>query len=70
MSKDNSWPAFPVQGLDKGVHYTVGLTKREWFAGMALIMHREGDEDNWNPKSLAKFAYECADEMLKAGEEK
>ena len=34
FNSDNSGPAFPV--FDPNGVYSLGLTKREWFAGMAL----------------------------------
>ncbi len=60
---DNSGPAFPNWDGHMG-----GLTKREWFAGMALqgfisapnvILKNDDDFE-----SMVLFCYKCADAML------
>lgn len=76
---DNS-SAFPTdiekQGLNGGITYEkaqTGLTKREWFAGMALIgicLNTkdivELDKEPY-PKIVSKMAYQLSDAMLAAG---
>ena len=72
MTKETGGQAFPRSGKGWNENskcstegdQTDGMTLLDYFAGQAVIMHRQGDSDNWSPKSLAKFAYEVADEML------
>ena len=47
-----------------------GLTKREWFAGMALsgITVHSYNQTDTDQKLLAKIAFGIADAMIKAGE--
>lgn len=63
--KDNSEPAFPQTIDDMGTMRSVieGLTKREWFAGMALqgILARGYAE---KIDDLCYVAYRYADAML------
>lgn len=58
--------AFPVDECRPG------LTKREWFAGMALqVIHSDGGR--YGPegmKQVAEYAYAMADAMIEAGKEK
>ena len=55
-------PAFPI---DLGIEKAYGLTKREWFAGMAMseCIKRHFD----SPMRVRQVAYEFADAMLKEG---
>lgn len=48
-----------------------GISLRDWFAGMALQGHIASDtmDFNCNEEMHAKYAYRCADAMLKAREE-
>lgn len=82
MSEQNDGgPAFP--GTYGGQHglpvWTEGLTKREWFAGMALqgILSNPTTATSkvfktidgfMNSEMIADCAYEQADAMIKAGE--
>jgi len=83
---DNSGSAFPVIGKweEKGKEFTVvntGLTKREWFAGMALqgiFSNRDylistNELAKQKGKTLAELislvCYENADAMLAASQE-
>ena len=43
-----------------------GLTKREWFAGMAL-QGMFSVNGGWDAQQMSSFAYEYADAMLKEG---
>ena len=66
---DNSGPAFPYSMLDPESH---GLTKREWFAGLAmqatlpyqLSINRLWVED-WD--KVAALAFATADAMIAMG---
>jgi hypothetical protein len=77
MSIDNFGPAFPVSPESAErlgcvfTHEDVGLTKRDWFAGMALIgfIADPGDKDDpetWEEvlKRIPRAVYEIADAML------
>ena len=62
-------PAFPItvefkQGNDDLVISNAGLTKREYFAVVA-IAGVLNDQDI-SPKHAAKFAVECADALIEA----
>jgi hypothetical protein len=76
MAKDDGGMAFP-SGIPGG---RTGLTKREWFAGMALqgmLAHSRGNpphgyrppgNDHWHV-AIAKEAHQLADAMIAAGKE-
>ena len=81
---DDGGPAFPVspKKVEAGVVYMArdGLSKREWFAGMALQGYLANptsfgppvhESDKYNPRLVAdvsaNFAYMLADAMIKAG---
>ena len=51
--------SIPEQG---GYDMVPGLTKREWFAGMAL---RELVKE-WEPAGAARYAIEAADALIEA----
>jgi len=61
-------PAFPVS---EGTVQFLGLSKREWFAGMALqvITKNISLEDfvSLQPQELADGAFKIADSMIRAG---
>ena len=74
---DSGGPAFAVKG-DLGLY--PGLSKREWYAGMALQGYLANptsfgppvhESDKYNPRLVAdvsaNFAYMLADAMIKAG---
>lgn len=69
---DNNEPAFPQTIDDMGTlrSVTQGLSKREWFAGMALqgILANPGYQ-GVKIKSLVKHCLMQADTMLKASKE-
>lgn len=53
-----------------------GLSKREWFAGMAMIgmLAYPGDKsgswhDNSNPKDVSEMAYQYADAMIRKAQQ-
>ncbi len=58
-------PAFPVP--TSAVPF-LGLSKREWFAGMALQGMIASGDANDNPVGvIAQEAYKLADAMIRAG---
>lgn len=63
--RNSSDPAFPVDGIhasDALKHYTSGLTKREYFAALAM----QGAITRYsNTGDIARIAIKCADELLK-----
>jgi len=74
MSKESEY-AFPVGLIQNGetVSWNLGMTLRDWFAGMAMqgmiigFMERTGDIDE---ETIANVAYKQADAMLKAQNQK
>lgn len=66
-------PAYPTErviqlgGGASRIERDGGISKRDWFAGMAMC----GDYDRRSPKEDAEWAYKMADAMLAArnGEE-
>lgn len=70
MKIDPNAPAFPCSEATPNpdnpngavIHYTPGLTKREFFAAMAMVMRAHLDE----PKTTAASALEHADAMIAA----
>ena len=64
--KSDGGLAFPMwDGEEQEQHY--GLTKREWFAGMALIGLLESRTFLAKPEAVACQVYEYADAILKEG---
>lgn len=63
-------PAFPTENArqtgENDYRYS-GLTKREYFAAMALsgLIGEFGINDCRSAKEIAKHSIECADEMLR-----
>lgn len=55
-------PAFPLRIGD--VTYAVGLNKREYFAGLAVLGIISSGK-HFSPEITVKKALECADELLK-----
>lgn len=72
--KDDSGPAFPVPILDPEYSqaHKYGLTKREWYAGMALagmatdIKGLLPTDSRSSITSMAELAHEIADAMIEA----
>ena len=74
---DNSGPAFPIKHIIKENGFIVseinfqGLTKREWFAGMALqgmlAKPLEGERES-SFECYAECSFRYADAMLAEGE--
>jgi hypothetical protein len=67
-------PAFPTDGesqVSALVWHFSGLTKREWFAGMALQGHLSNPATTEHPAfdrlSLSVECYATADAMIRAG---
>lgn len=59
-------PAFPYWDGPNGKCHS-GITKREWFAGMALQGLARVGGDVFTDE-IAKWSYAYADAMIKAGE--
>ena len=58
--------AFPLDGNHTGHPDTIGLTKREYFAGLAMQgMFSQHTFILKNTTELATIAIKCADELLK-----
>lgn len=53
---------------EKTLKFCGGLSKREWFAGVALVGIANTSEHF--PETAATWAYKYADAMIKAGEGK
>lgn len=60
---DDGGPAFP-NGLESGPYYE-GLTKREWFAGMAMQTALRGQSYR-EGKYIAEFCVKMADALIAA----
>jgi hypothetical protein len=73
MSKDTSGSAFPVERATIAEQYgSPGLTKREWFAGMAMQGYLSRNEicisdDEPFDATVSKWAFEMADAMIAEG---
>ena len=73
---DNGGPMFPVverqEHLDRArvCHEWGGLTKREWFAGMALQGLLLFPESTQMMGEVVRRSYEFADAMLKESDKK
>ena len=78
---DNSGQAFPSvgEGFGDPRYSTVGLTKREWFAGMALqgmlssnakfhVYEGEKERECQSLEDFSFMAFSYADAMIAAGE--
>ena len=72
MSEIDGGPAFPSeQGeTSKGWNqtYESGLTKREWFAGMALQGLLANPSTILKQADIPELSFEYADSMIRAGE--
>ncbi|HCR0680634.1 TPA: hypothetical protein OMT00_001852 [Klebsiella aerogenes] len=70
MSKDNGGPTFPYSGIHKGEKENMivdshGMTLRDYFAAKAMQSMIAAHEPQG---AIPRWAYEMADEMLKARE--
>lgn len=70
MSNTNTGgPAFPTPRYERGDMYSLGMTLRDYFAAKAMQgMLSENGGGAVRNDTLAYFAYEVADAMLKARE--
>lgn len=59
-----SEPAFPIKTGGYG-----GLTKREWFAGMAMQVAHASTRGPTPASEVARVAFAIADAMIEAGKE-
>lgn len=67
--KNSEQPAFPL--ITRGGAIQDGLTKREYFAAMALNGYiSAGNQGMPEPEQLAAYAISAADELLKQLENK
>ena len=72
MSKDTSGPAFPVS-IPAGHYWTgdapYGLTKREWYAGLAMqgMIASQTPDESIATEMCAQWCFEMADAMLAEG---
>lgn len=69
LSKETRASALQAQRIPCEIQYN-GLTKREWFAGMAMMGFVQLLEDckEYKPADLAKAAFELSDAMLAEGD--
>lgn len=66
MNKDD--PAFPIENMTDWPKYS-GLTKLEWFAGMALQTYI--NTDSWaTAASLAELSFKIAEAMIRESEKR
>lgn len=63
---NNNEPAFPTleQNGNSSWNTYEGLTKREWFAGMALMGYVSKNGLSFNDQSVAIGCYTVADAMI------
>ena len=64
-------PAYPCYSFETE-SYESGLTKREYFAAMAMqgLLSSLTEDDSLHNQTLAKSSFEIADEMIKASQVK
>lgn len=70
--KNSEQPINPIDKLSNVLAYGIGLTKREYFAGLAMqsIAHLyAGMPNNDRKEIVAKLSIKYADELLKQLEE-
>ena len=67
---NDSGQGFPIPGAEGLHNANLGMSLREWFAGMALqgILSRHADERGADISGLAALAYVYADAMIKQKE--
>lgn len=63
---ESGGPAFPVYTQILG-QTSLGLSKREWYAGMALQGMLSNPSINFERSSLSACAFSFADKLLRAG---
>ena len=71
MSKPDGGPAFSAPKechVDHRTGEPTGLTKREWFAGMAMQGILANPSCVFKDSDLAKAVYDLADAMIAEGE--
>jgi hypothetical protein len=68
MSKDSKTPlAFPYCGVGDELNYSKGMSLRDYFAAKAMQAIIEQISDwRYSQQPVSDWAYEYADEMLKA----
>lgn len=59
-------PAFPLARPIDETMPNVGISKREYFAAMAMQAILSSFDDKYDEKSVAKNSIKMADELLKA----
>ena len=64
MNNDEGGPAFPVVGLHIDDPWS-GMPLRDYFAAKAIQGMLAGDSSSESNASLAAFAYQVADAMLR-----
>jgi hypothetical protein len=69
MEIDDSGPAFPSNGTVWS-ECRLGITKREWFAGMAMQGFYTGGTKGDSLESIAELSFRMADSMIDAGKKR
>lgn len=63
--KDNGGCAFPIQLQPHGCTYELGMSLRDWFAGMAMMgIYANASSRIFKQEEIASDAYRAADLML------
>jgi len=66
--KDTSGPAFPLS-VDRELGSEKGLTKREWFAGLALLgIMAMNKNPSLKMSEIVSDSYKMADAMIAEGD--
>ena len=68
MSKDTSAPAFPHED-SMSAAFRPGLTKREWYAGLAMqgTIASQTPDESIDSEMCAQWCFEMADAMIAEG---
>lgn len=68
MSKDTKAPFHPAMHNGSTLPGSNGLTKREWYAGLAMQGMLSDNNFDFPAEDIARVAFEMADAMLAEGD--